>query len=108
MDKIKNKGLKKQFDLGNMTVKQIQSDIVNQVYTAEALTRSAIDQMNKLNPKYNAIIIENPEAVKTAKEIDSRLALGKEVGSLAGVPVVVKDPMDMKGIPTTAGWHRLY
>ena len=60
-----------QFDLDNMTVKQIQSYIVNQVYTAEALTRSAIDQMNKLNPKYNAIIIENPDAVKTAKEIDS-------------------------------------
>ena len=96
------------FDLGNMTVRQIQSDILNQVYTAEALTRSAIDQMNKVNPKYNAVIIENPDAIRTAKEIDSRIAEGKEVGSLAGVPVVVKDPMDMKGIPTTAGWHRLY
>ena len=71
------------FDLGNMTIRQIQSDILNQVYTAEALTRAAIYQMNKVNPKYNAVIIENPDAIRTAKELDSRIVQGKDVGTLA-------------------------
>ncbi len=30
------------------------------------------------------------------------------LGPLDGVPVVVKDPMDMVGFPTTAGWRLLY
>src|SRR5260370_23704642 len=37
------------------------------------------------------------------REIDRRRAAGQELGPLAGVPVVIKDPMDMAGFPTTAG-----
>ena len=33
---------------------------------------------------------------------------GEVLGPLAGIPVVVKDTMDMVGFPTTAGWRLLY
>nr|WP_233192749.1 amidase family protein [Acidimangrovimonas sediminis] len=45
--------------------------------------------------------------METARDIDRRRAAGAPVGPLAGVPVVIKDPMDMKGCPTTAGWRPL-
>src|SRR5271169_3423176 len=32
---------------------------------------------------------------------------GEKLGPLAGVPVVVKDTMDMAGVATTAGWAPL-
>jgi amidase len=40
--------------------------------------------------------------------MDRRLAAGEKLGPLGGIPVVVKDPMDMVGFPTTAGWKLLY
>lgn len=75
--------------------------------TAEALTRAFLARISVYNPHYNAIINLNPEALDEAREIDRRRAAGETLGPLAGVPVVIKDTMDMVGLPTTAGWHFL-
>ena len=50
----------------------------------------------------------NPSALDDAKASDARRASGKMLGPLDGVPVVVKDAMDMAGFPTTGGWRLLY
>ncbi|KGB80837.1 amidase [Rhodovulum sp. NI22] len=94
-------------DLGTLTIGRIQEGFVNGDFTTEALTKACIAQIHKLNGKYNAIIFENDQALETAREIDRRRAAGQPLGPLAGVPVVVKDPMDMVGFPTTAGWRLL-
>ena len=49
----------------------------------------------------------NPDALALAKAADAR-AEGKSLGPLDGVPVVVKDAMDMVGFPTTGGWQLLH
>lgn len=94
-------------DLHLLTVRKIQKGLLDGILTAEAITKASIEQINKLNDTYNAIIFKNSEALEIAKDIDKRLASGETLGPLAGVPVVVKDPMDMVGFPTTAGWHLL-
>ena len=75
--------------------------------TSEALTKAFLARIESYNPRYNAIITMNPTALDDAREIDRRRAAGEELGPLAGVPVVIKDTMDMAGLPTTAGWHFL-
>ncbi|WP_349295457.1 amidase (plasmid) [Thioclava sp. 'Guangxiensis'] len=95
-------------DLGQLDIDTIRKGLEAGTFTAEDLTKAAITQMNALNPTYNAIIFENDEALDTAREIDRKRATGAPLGPLAGVPVVVKDPMDMKGLPSTAGWRLLY
>ena len=95
-------------NLETLTIASISKGMADGTFTAEALARASLDQVAKLNGTYNAIILENPEALETARQIDKRRAAGEALGPLAGVPVVVKDPMDMKGFPTTAGWHLLY
>jgi amidase len=94
--------------LGDLTVADIRKGLREGRFTAEALTRASLAQVAALNDRYNAIIFLNDAALDTAREIDRRLAAGEPVGALAGVPVVVKDPMDMKGFPTTAGWRLLH
>jgi Asp-tRNA(Asn)/Glu-tRNA(Gln) amidotransferase A subunit family amidase len=94
--------------LGGLTVAEIRQGLQEGRFTAEALTQASLEQVAALNPLYNAIIFLNDAALDTARDIDRRIAAGEAVGPLAGVPVVVKDPMDMKGFPTTAGWKQLY
>lgn len=95
-------------DLDQLTIAGIRDGLRRGTFTAEALARASIDQIRRLNGACNAIIFENPDALDDAREVDRRLAAGEAVGPLAGVPVVVKDPMDMVGLPTTAGWRLLY
>lgn len=94
--------------LGDLTVAAIRAGLANGAFTAEAVTSAAIAQVQATNGTYNAVIFENDAALDTARDIDRRLAAGEKVGALAGVPVVVKDPMDMVGFPSTAGWRLLY
>ncbi len=95
-------------DLVELTVEQVQKGFASGAFTAEALTQAFLDRIATYNPRYNAIIFLNPDALADARAIDTRRAAGEALGPLAGVPVVVKDPMDMVGFPTTAGWSLLY
>jgi len=95
-------------DLGTLTVAEIRKGLSEGRFSAEALTRAALAQVAAVNAKYNAIIFENDAAIETARGIDRRIAAREPLGPLAGVPVVVKDAMDMAGFPSTAGWRLLY
>lgn len=95
-------------NLETLTIETIRQGLAAGDYSAEALTRSCLAQIEAYNAHYNAIIFINDAALETARDIDRRRAAGEALGSLAGVPIVVKDPMDMVGFPTTAGWKLLY
>ena len=91
-----------------LTVADIEHGFATGQFTAEALVLAFQARIAAHNPAYNAIIFHNPDALDDARAIDRRRAAGEALGPLAGVPVVVKDPMDMVGFPTTAGWSLLY
>lgn len=90
-------------DLESLTVAGVQEGFASGAFTCVALTQACLARIAQHNPRYNALIFLNPDAA----EIDCRRASGESLPPLAGVPVVIKDPMDMQGIPTTAGWSML-
>ncbi len=95
-------------DLIELTVDKVQAAFAAGTVTAEALARALLDRIAALNPSLNAIVFLNPEALADAHASDARRAAGASLGPLDGVPVVIKDPMDMVGFPTTAGWRLLH
>jgi Asp-tRNA(Asn)/Glu-tRNA(Gln) amidotransferase A subunit family amidase len=95
-------------DLDDLTVEAVQEGFRTGKFTAEQLARACFDRIERDNEKYNALIFLNPAALDDARKIDERRAAGERLGPLAGVPVVIKDTMDMVGFPTTAGWAKLY
>ncbi|WP_247355051.1 amidase [Bradyrhizobium sp. 160] len=97
----------KSSDLTSLTVGDVQAAFASGEWTAQSLVEASLDRVERYNAKYNAIIFLNPSAVDDAKEIDRRRAAGECLGPLAGVPVVVKDTIDIAGFPTTAGWSLL-
>ena len=96
-----------ELDIVELTLEGAQAAFARGV-SSEALTEAFLDRIARYNDHYNAIIFLNPDALADARAIDARRAAGEALGPLAGVPVVVKDPMDMVGFPTTAGWSLLH
>ncbi|WLA84836.1 amidase [Bradyrhizobium elkanii] len=94
-------------DLAGLTVADVQAGFARGAFTVQSLVEASLDRVERYNAKYNAIIFLNSLALEEAKEIDRRRAAGECLGPLAGVPVVVKDTIDMAGFPTTAGWSLL-
>ena len=95
-------------NLVELTVETVQAAFAAGTVTAEALTEALLARIAALNPALNAIVFLNPEALADARASDARRAAGASLGPLDGVPVVIKDPMDMVGFPTTAGWRLLH
>ncbi|SMB93706.1 amidase family protein [Deinococcus hopiensis] len=63
--------------------------------------RTYLERIQALNPHLHAVITVNPEAEADAARLDT---LPPEVrGPLHGVPLLIKDNIDVAGLPTTAG-----
>ena len=75
--------------------------------SAVEVMKAFIAQVERLNPKVNAIVTFLPEAaLKEAKKVDAKRARasGKDaLGPLAGLPIAYKDLVNTKGIRTTLG-----
>lgn len=94
-------------DLAELTIAEVQAGFLRGAFTSERLTQACLDLIDRCNGRYRALITMNPDVLCDAREIDRRRARGEALGPLAGVPVVVKDTMDMAGLPTTGGWRLL-
>ncbi len=66
---------------------------------AEAATLAAIERIRRLDPQVRSVIAIDPTAVEQARRVDS----GAVRGPLAGRPVLIKDNIEVAGLPTTAG-----
>jgi Asp-tRNA(Asn)/Glu-tRNA(Gln) amidotransferase A subunit family amidase len=95
-------------DVVEINIESARTALASGAYTAEALTRASLARIAQYNPRYKAIIFENPDALAEARAIDRRRAAGEPLGALAGIPVVVKDTIDTVGFPTTGGWWLLH
>ncbi|HXV48185.1 MAG TPA: amidase family protein, partial [Candidatus Binatia bacterium] len=62
-----------------------------------------VDDFDKKGPNINALITVNGEALKDADRLDAAFKQSGLVGPLHGIPVIVKDQADVKGMPTTLG-----
>lgn len=68
------------------------------------MVAEALDRIERLDPAINAVVALRAEAAhREAATIDAAIARGDPVGSLAGVPVLVKDLEDVAGLRTTQG-----
>src|SRR4051812_26840951 len=93
-------------DLERLTVADAQAEMAAGQLTSVQHTRAYINRIAAVNargPGLNAVRILNPRALSDAALLDLEHATGKVRGPLHGVPVLVKDNLDVAGLPTTAG-----
>lgn len=71
--------------------------------SSERLTHVLLERL-KANRHLNAFITVNGEAaLREARQADAQVSAGADLPPLHGVPVVLKDNIDVAGLPNTAG-----
>jgi aspartyl-tRNA(Asn)/glutamyl-tRNA(Gln) amidotransferase subunit A len=68
----------------------------------EAL-HAVTERIARDNPAVNAFAVMNPQSLQAARASTARWAAGAPQGLLDGVPVTVKDLIDIAGLPTRRG-----
>jgi amidase len=87
-----------------MTAGELAQRIRKRELSAREVMAAHIGQIERVNPKVNAIITFLPErGLAGAVAADEKLARGDAVGPLHGLPIAYKDLVDTKGIRTTRG-----
>ncbi len=71
--------------------------------SSEELVQLHLGRIEEINPKLNAVFKLNDAALQTAKNADEELARGNSLGALHGVPVSIKDWIDVVGLPCAGG-----
>ncbi len=87
-----------------MTQTASQTPAATQTTTAdagpEAMTRAAIARIERIDPSIGSVIAIDPTAIDQARRIQAQGLRGP----LAGVPILIKDNIEVAGrLPTTAG-----
>lgn len=96
----------KPFEIVEATVEDVHAEYKAGRLTARALVRAYLDRIeafDKNGPKINSVISINPKALEEADALDAAYKKSGPVGPLHGIPVVLKDQMDVADIPTTLG-----
>ena len=92
------------YDVVEKSVVQIEADLAAGRVTSAELVRLYRARIATLNPKLHAVIALNPSAPAQAAAADTARKAGKPQGSLAGVPVLIKDNIESADpVATTAG-----
>lgn len=85
-----------------MTICEIVNAIASGAKTAEEITRYYLAQIQEKNPQINAFVeVFEDDAIAQAKAVDAKKARGEKLGTLAGVPVAIKDNILYKGHKAT-------
>ncbi|MBQ4565334.1 MAG: amidase [Oscillospiraceae bacterium] len=92
-------------ELMDATVAELTVAMISGRLTAEKLVQMYIDRIEAYDQALglNSIISLNPQAAEEARKADEALASGRILGRLHGIPVLVKDNIDVAGMATTCG-----
>jgi amidase len=67
------------------------------------LMKAYLHRIESLNPSLNAVVTLAPDALERAREAEQKLTRVETVGALHGVPLTVKDTIEVRGMRTTRG-----
>jgi amidase len=94
------------FNVVEATIDDIHAAYKSGQLTCRQLVQTYLDRIeafDKKGPAINAIITIDSDALKEADRLDAAYKASGPVGPLHGIPVIVKDQADVRGMPTTLG-----
>lgn len=91
------------FDAREATIASCHHALFTGLNTCQDIVSSFLSRIEALNPKINAIISLNPNALTQAQALDQQLSVGNASQPLFCVPILLKDNYDTVDMKTTGG-----
>ncbi len=102
-------------DLTTLTAAEMAAAVAGGEISAVELTKAHLDRIDETDIQVRAFLhVASDGALAAASAVDERRAAGQPLGSLAGVPIALKDVFTTTDMPTTcgskmlAGWQPPY
>src|SRR5215813_662369 len=91
-------------DLWRVGVVELAKAIREKQVSSREVIQAHLDRIHAVNGRLNAVtVVLHEEALRAAEAADQALAKGAALGPLHGVPMTVKENIDLSGSPTTQG-----
>jgi amidase len=93
-------------DLETAGVPELSAAMASGRFSSEALVRGYLDRIDRYDragPAVHAVRRISPDALDQARSLDDERSRGNVRGPMHGIPVLIKDNIDVAGLPTTAG-----
>src|SRR4051812_26766192 len=95
-------------DLCTLTVTELSVGLASGKYTSLAITEACLARIAALEPKLQAFVeVYDKEAREAARAADVEIAAGNRRGPLHGIPIALKDLIELEGRITTRGSRAL-
>jgi amidase len=94
------------FDLLTASVNDVQAAVAAGALSYERLVTlylARIDAYDKQGPRLNAVLEVNPRALETARALDAERRATGPRSPLHGIPIAVKDNVDVSDLPSAGG-----
>lgn len=89
-------------ELLKKTATQQHKALINKEVSAKELVQASIERIEKLDNTLGAFNSTTFDfALETAKKVDEKIAKNEKIPPLAGIPLALKDNMNLKGAKTT-------
>jgi amidase len=96
------------FDPARVTATQLLAALESGELGARALVQALVDRIEALDPALNAVVARRFEAaLAEADAADGLRRSGRPVPPLLGLPVTIKDSLEVAGLPATCGSPQL-
>jgi amidase len=110
-ERISSAAKVEEFALDEVTIAELQRDMVSGKRTAQSITRDYLERIESIDdrgPALHAVIEVNPDAMSIAKSLDDERKSRRARGPMHGIPVLIKDNIDTADrMMTTAGSYAL-
>ena len=89
--------------LHDLTIKKFHDGLLNKEFSALEVTQAYFRRIKEHDGEIGAYLsLAEESATRDASAVDVAVAVGEDVGALAGVPLAIKDAILVKGQPATA------
>ena len=91
-------------DVGLVSAAELGRKINGREVSPTEAVKAFLERVDRLNGDLGAMtVVAREEALDEAAELEAELAQGRTRGPLHGVPVGIKEQIDVRGWPTTGG-----
>jgi Asp-tRNA(Asn)/Glu-tRNA(Gln) amidotransferase A subunit family amidase len=94
---------KKPIDLLELSISEIHEAYQQGTFNSQQLVSAYLERIETFDEKINSLTTINPNALALAQALDEEYKKTGVFKPMHGIPLIVKDNINTKGLPTTAG-----